>query len=73
MKDEDYRDALKAELLGLKENGVSFTLDGKAVEPGDRLIDKLLTTKGCTYMRNYQFRDGRIIAIEFDKVRLNET
>ena len=54
MENEDYRAALKAELLGLKENGVSFSLNGKIVEPGERLVDQLLTDKDCTYMRNYR-------------------
>ena len=48
MENEDYRAALKAELLGLKENGVSFSLNGKIVEPGERLVDQLLTDKDCT-------------------------
>ena len=73
MENEDYRAALKAELLGLKENGVSFSLNGKIVAPGDRLVDQLLTDKDYTYMRNYRFRNGKIVAIEFDKIRLNES
>ncbi len=68
--DEDYRAALKAELLGLKEKGVSFSLDGKIVEPEDRLVDMLLAESDCTYMRNYQFKGGKVVKIEFDKVRL---
>ena len=70
--DDEYRAALKAELLGLKENGVSFSLDGKIVEPEDCLIDMLLADSDGTYMRNYQFEGGKVVKIEFDKVSLKD-
>lgn len=68
--DNEYRTALSKELLEYSENGVSFSVDGMKVRPEDGLIDMLLAESDCTYMRNYQFKGGKIVKIEFDKVNL---
>lgn len=71
--DVNYRSALKEELLNLKESGVSFLIDGAEVEPGDSLVDRLLSENGYTYMRNYEFKGGKLVEIEFEKINLKQT
>lgn len=71
--DGDYKSSLKNELLCLKESGVSFRVDGVEVEPEDSLVDRLLAENGCTYMRNYQFKGGKLVEIEFEKISLKQT
>lgn len=71
--DKNYRSALKEELLSLRESGVSFLMDGAEVEPGDCLVDRLLDENDCTYMRNYEFKGGKLVEIEFEKISLKQT
>lgn len=71
--DKNYRSALKEELLGLKENGVTFRVNGDEVEPEDGLIDMLLNENDCIYMRNYEFKGGKLVEIEFEKINLKQT
>lgn len=68
----DERIALEKELTGLKEGGVYLSMDGKEVEPGAQLVDLLLAESGYTYMRNYKFREGKVVGIEFDKICLTD-
>ncbi len=71
--DGNYRAALKKELLSLRESGVSLIVDGAQVEPEDCLVDRLLAENGCTYMRNYEFKGGKLVEIEFEKINLKQT
>ncbi|MGN0370777.1 MAG: hypothetical protein ACI4EW_09540 [Butyrivibrio sp.] len=68
----DERTALEKELAGLKAGGVYLSVEGKEVEPGEQLVDLLLAESGYTYMRNYKFRDGKVVGIEFDKISLTD-
>ena len=61
---------LKRELTDFRKNGVLLTIGGKAVEPGDRLVDLLLSEKGCTYMRNYVYTNSGISEIQFQKIKI---
>ncbi|MGN0374141.1 MAG: hypothetical protein ACI4EN_01470 [Butyrivibrio sp.] len=62
--------ALRKELEDFGERGVRFSVEGQPVEPDDRLVDMLLADESCTYMRNYVFKGGRIVEINFDKIKL---
>lgn len=64
--------ALKKELEDFGEQGVRFSVEGTPVEPGDGLVDMLLADENCTYMRNYVFKDEKIVEINFDKIKLRE-
>ncbi|MBD5158136.1 MAG: hypothetical protein HDT13_10965 [Butyrivibrio sp.] len=71
--DKNYKSALKEELLSLRESGVTFRVDGVEVEPEDCLVDRLLDESDCTYMRNYEFKGGKLVEIEFEKINLKQT
>ncbi len=61
---------LKKELTELTQNGVRLSLNGYNVEPGDSLVNLLLAENGCTYMRSYEFKGGKVVGISFEKIKL---
>lgn len=67
---KSYRLALNEELLGFRERGVSFSVNGRDVQPEDGLVDMLLADTDCTYMRNYQFKGSKIVKIDFNRIKL---
>lgn len=65
-----YRISLIKEFREYNRQGVKLCIRGREIGSEPELADLILNERGFTYMRNYEYEDGKIVKIEFDKVRL---
>ena len=63
---------LRRELENLSSQGIRLTLRGKESSP-ERIARTCIMSEECNYMRDYiTDGNGRIVAIDFNKIKLDE-
>ena len=66
----DQRRELKTELLSYRQNGIYLSVEGVPRLPDDEMVELILGEDECTYMRDYRFKGGEIVGINFNRIRL---
>lgn len=67
---ESDKKALRDELVSLKGQGIRIMYEGKEVEADEPFVNMLLGDSGCTYMRNYVFKNSKVVEVEFGRIVL---
>ncbi len=64
--------SLTNEFKELRKKGVLLKVEGNTGISEENLAELILSEGECTYMREYVFRDNKVVEIDFGKISLEK-